>query len=175
LTQHNVHVRMHSVRAHTLTHTTHTHIHACMHTHTYKHTQRRTDPPTHPHTHTSTCIFVHLCTGCGPGISSLPQGHREAGVLSRRLVVEVGDARRRLDFASLVCTRLRVSNCKYSPSSSLQVQPFLLLFSRPGLCCHKKWIFVRKVSDESTTTAPRAPGARRLPAAAAPSRSSGSP
>ena len=36
--------------------------------------------------------------------------HREAGVLSRRLVVQVGDARRRLDFASLVCTRSRVSS-----------------------------------------------------------------
>ena len=35
--------------------------------------------------------------------------HREAGVLSRQPVVSVGDARRRLDFASLVCTRLRVS------------------------------------------------------------------
>jgi len=42
--------------------------------------------------------------------------HWEAGVLSRRLVVQVGDARRRLDFASLVCTRSRVSSAnKASP------------------------------------------------------------
>jgi len=50
-----------------------------------------------------------------PSLASCPgrEGrHREAGVLSRRLVVEVGDARRRLDFASLVCTRSCVSNRK---------------------------------------------------------------